>query len=187
MTCRLRRLAETDLERVRGWRMQPDVARYMYTEPSITPQQQRAWFERVDRSPSEIYWIIELIDGDQPVGLISLNDIDHVHRRCSWAYYLGEDAGRGRGLGRLLEPNIYDHVFRTMEFHRLWCEVLAFNKGVIRLHERFGSRVEGTLRDHVIKNGENHDVVRMGILEPEWRALRETLTYQPIEIEQAGR
>lgn len=183
MSCRLRKLAEGDLEQVRLWRMQPDIARYMYTEPVITPEQQRNWFEKARRSRSDVYWIIELIDGATPVGLISLNDIDSGHRRCSWAYYVASDAARGLGLGRLIEPNIYDHVFKTMGFHRLWCEVLSFNKGVVKLHERFGSRVEGVLREHIIKNGECHDVVRMGILQRDWEALRTTMTYSPIEIE----
>lgn len=186
MSCRLRRLTEADLERVRLWRTSPDVASYMYTEPSITPEQQQAWFRRVVQSASDIYWIIELTESRTPVGLLSINDIDAMHRRCSWAYYIGDPAGRGLGLGRLLEPNVYDHVFLTMGLHRLWCEVLSFNKGVVRLHERFGARVEGILRDHITKNGEAHDVVRMAILEPEWRSLRETMNYAPIDIEWAG-
>lgn len=183
MTCRLRMMREADTERVRQWRMQPDVARYMYTEPEISPAQQRAWFERISRSERDIVWIIELTEGDVPVGVLSLNDIDTAHSRCAWAYYIGSDQARGKSLGKLLECNLYDHVFLTMGFNRLWCEVLAFNDRVVKLHELFGSKVEGVLRQHIAKNGEWHDVVRMGILKSEWLERRRQLTYQPIDIE----
>lgn len=183
MTCRLRKITEADLEQVRLWRMLPDITRYMYTEPQISPEQQRAWFERISRSDRDLVWIVELTDGNLPVGVLSLNDIDRVHSRCAWAYYLGSDQARGKSLGKLLECNIYDHVFLTMGLNRLWCEVLAFNDRVVKLHETFGSKVEGILRSHIIKHGEAHDVVRMAILRAEWLERREQLAYSSIDIE----
>lgn len=183
MTCRLRAMAERDLEQVRNWRMQPDVARYMYTAPQISQQQQRMWFDRISRSDRDHVWIVELTDGNVPVGVLSLSDIDRDHSRCAWAYYLGSDLARGKSIGKLLECNVYDHVFLTMGLGRLWCEVLAFNDRVVKLHELFGSKVEGVLRQHVLKNGEPHDVVRMAILRAEWLERRDKLAYSPIEIE----
>ncbi len=183
MTCRLRRIGTRDLEMVRQWRMMPEVTRYMFSDPVITPEEQLAWYERISRSRREVVWIIELTDGELPVGVLSLADIDRIHSRCSWAYYLASPAARGKGLGKLLECNLCDHVFLTMGLHRLWCEVLAFNDRVVKLHERFGSRVEGLLRQHIRKGNEVHDVVRMAILRHEWLEKRDSLNYSQIEID----
>lgn len=183
MTCRLRNLCEDDLERVRQWRMAPEVTRHMYTDPEITPEQQQAWFERISRSSRDRVWVIDTVPDHQPVGVLSLSDIDVDHRRCSWAYYLGSEAARGRGLAKVLELNIYRYVFEVLALNSLWCEVLAENNRVVKLHERFGSKVEGILRQHVRKNGTTHDVVRMAVLASDWPQIRDAFTFTTIEIE----
>lgn len=184
MPVRLRKVLQGDLEKVRHWRMKPEVTSYMYSDPVITPESQLAWYERISASSADRIWIIQLTDGDIDVGLLSLSDIDAVHQRCCWAYYIAEDAARGKGLAKCLECNIYDHVFLELGLNRIWCEVLSFNDRVVKLHELFGCKVEGVLRAHVIKGETKHDVVRMAILRDEWLERRDQFTYARIEIEQ---
>jgi UDP-4-amino-4,6-dideoxy-N-acetyl-beta-L-altrosamine N-acetyltransferase len=183
MSYRLRLLREEDLPTVMNWRMLPEVTRYMYTDPQLTLEQQRQWFERVSRSERDRVWIIEAGEPLRGVGVLSLSGIDPVSRRCSWAYYLGEVSARGVGLAKALELNIYAYVFEQLGLNKLCCEVLAFNDRVVALHEKFGSKVEGVLRQHVCKHGEYHDVVCMGILRSDWEAARERWNFSPIEIE----
>lgn len=183
MICRLRRLAAHDLERVMRWRMTPEITRYMYSEPQLTMADQVRWFERICASERDRVWIIEVEEPAMPVGVLSLSEINPIHRRCAWAYYVAEPVARGVGLAKPLECNVYDYVFDRLGMNRLWCEVLAFNDRVVKLHERFGSKVEGVLRQHVIKGDEAHDVVRMAMLKDEWHALRPSFSYTPIEIE----
>lgn len=187
MTYRLRLLRESDLDTVMHWRMQPEVTRYMYTDPTITREGQRAWFERITGSVRDRVWIIEtMADDAQPahsLGVLSLSDIDLVHSRCAWAYYLGDGSARGIGLAKSLELSICHYVFETMGMNKLWCEVLAFNERVVALHEKFGSQVEGRLRAHICKAGEYHDVVRMSLLRCDWEAHRSRWHYTPLDIE----
>ena len=70
-----------------------------------------------------------------------------------------------------------------MGLNRLWCEVFSSNDRVVSLHERFGSKVEGVLRQHIWKDGESYDVVRMAVLADDWPAIREAHTYTQIEVE----
>ena len=182
MALALRLMGEDDLERVRAWRMLPDVTRYMYTDPVISVEDQRAWFARVRASLTEIVWVITLGDLG-PVGVLSLNEIDRVNKSCVWAYYLGEDSARGKGLAKPLECNVADFVFDRLELEKLCCEVFATNDRVVKLHERFGSKVEGVLREHIRKGGEVHDVVRMGLLRRDWEERKAGLHYSPIAME----
>ncbi|MDI1325515.1 MAG: UDP-4-amino-4,6-dideoxy-N-acetyl-beta-L-altrosamine N-acetyltransferase [Brevundimonas sp.] len=184
MAVRLRRVLEQDLETIRHWRMLPDITKYMYTDPEITPESQMLWHQRISASDRDKVWLIQLSESETDVGLLSLNDIDPVHRRCCWAYYIAEEAARGKGLAKTLECNIYDYAFFTLDLNRVWCEVLGFNEKVVKLHELFGCKVEGVLREHVIKDGTRHDVVRMGILRDEWTSAREKFSYSKIEIEE---
>jgi RimJ/RimL family protein N-acetyltransferase len=80
MSYRLRLLRDTDLETVMLWRMKPEVTRYMYTDPQLTLDGQRQWLQRLQQSDRDQVWIIELLDGARPVGLLSLSEIDRVQR-----------------------------------------------------------------------------------------------------------
>ncbi len=82
------RLKEENLEMVMDWRMRPYVTEYMYTDPQLTMESQRAWYDRVKDRDDRIIWIINY-EG-QPIGLINVFDIDRVNSRCSWGYYIAE-------------------------------------------------------------------------------------------------
>ncbi len=194
MSYRLRLIRESDLDTVMRWRMLPEVTRYMYTDPQLTRESQRAWFDRIRDSQRDRVWIIESLpapatDEASPapaplaLGVLSLSDIDRVNQRCAWAYYLGETTARGMGLAKTLELNVCEYVFETLGLTKLWCEVLSYNDRVVALHEKFGSKVEGVLRQHICKNGEFHDVVRMGLLRSDWLAQRGQWNYTRIDIE----
>ena len=47
MSIRLRELREDDLENIMRWRMDPDITRYMNTNPKLTLEGQRKWFKAI--------------------------------------------------------------------------------------------------------------------------------------------
>lgn len=183
MSVILRKVLESDLEMIMNWRMSPEVTKYMYTDPSLSLDDQYNWFKKINQNcDNEKYWIIEL-DNGTPVGLMSVNDIDYRHGQASWAYYIGSTEARGKGLGRILECNMYDYAFYTLNLNKLWCEVFEFNEKVIKIHEKFGSKVEGEFFDHIKKNGKYLNVVRMAILKREWEEKRLEIDYIKIPIQ----
>lgn len=182
MVVRLKKLHEGALEKVMNWRMLPEVTKYMYTDPKLTLAEQIDWFKKISKDPRVRYWLIE-VDGVD-VGIINLADIDTDNLRCCWAYYIADTSFRGRGLGTILECNIYDYVFDVLKLNKLWCEVLTFNESVIKLHQKFGSEVEGILKQHILKNGIFYDVARMAITKDKWYKIKNNYSYDKIEIEQ---
>lgn len=182
MPVSLRLIQQDDLPQVMGWRMLPEITQYMYTDPILDDRAQQRWFEHVSSSNNDLVWIIELDDG-RAVGLLSVSGIDRKNSRCSWAYYIAEESGRGKGLAKPLECNIADFVFDRLGLHKLCCEVFSINDRVVDLHKRFGSKVEGVLREHIRKGDQVFDVVQMGLLRLDWLSLRETLKYSTIAID----
>jgi UDP-4-amino-4,6-dideoxy-N-acetyl-beta-L-altrosamine N-acetyltransferase len=170
MPAHLRRVQAHDSDRLHDWRNRPEVAAYMYPDHHISPDEHARWFASAMAASDRAYWIIEL-DGD-PVGLANLAGIDPSRRRCEWAYYLAEPSVRGRGVGAAVEFAMIDHVFGGLGLHKLWCEVLADNEAVWKLHESFGFRREALYRDHVWKAGRFQDVVGLGLLAADWETAR---------------
>jgi RimJ/RimL family protein N-acetyltransferase len=75
-----------------------------------------------------------------------------------------------------------NYAFDQLKLHKLCCEVLAFNTPVIKLHEKFGFKVEGTLREQY-KRGDNFvDIYRLGILAAEWAEQGPTMKEKLIRL-----
>jgi UDP-4-amino-4,6-dideoxy-N-acetyl-beta-L-altrosamine N-acetyltransferase len=162
----LRPLTEDDRDRVLAWRNSPEVSAYMYTDAVIAPADHARWLTAALDDPRRRYWIIEM--DAAPVGLANLYDIDGMNGRCAWAYYLADPAVRGKSIGAVVEVLVLDIVFGEMGLTKLWCEVLESNAAVWRLHQKFGFRQEALLRNHVLKGGERHNVVGLGLFADEW-------------------
>lgn len=169
-TITLRDVTAADKARLLAWRNQPEVARWMYSEHVITPEEHERWFERALLDARRRYWIVD-VDG-LPTGLANFYDIDAGNRKAAWAYYLADPSTRGKGVGAFVEFRMIEHAFRTLGLAKLWCEVLSENEAVWKLHESFGFRREALFRAHVWKAGEPRDVVGLGLLADDWAAQR---------------
>lgn len=175
------KIREENLEMIRNWRNSPEVSNYMYTDDFITVDQQKKWFRQIKDDPTKKYWIIKV--DDKYVGVVNLYDIDKRNKRCYWAYYLAESSIRGKGLGRLIELNIIKYIFEDLGLNKLCCEVLSFNEIVVKIHKKYGSKIEGHFREHIFKDGEFHDIFCMGILKEEWSEIKKNFDFDIIKIE----
>ena len=167
MKLKFRKINDADLEKIMHWRMLSEVTKYMYTDPKLTIADQQQWLESISNDPSKKYWIINVDEKD--VGLINLYRIDRVNQRCEWAYYLASPSVRGKGIGKSVELNIQKYVFHDLALNKLCCEVFSWNEIVIKIHQKYGSKIEGIRKAHIFKNGEYHDIVEMAILSEDWR------------------
>ena len=149
-------------------RNQKNVRKNMYNNKTIKLQDHINWMNRQLIDKRKKFYLINIL-GDL-AGLIILSDIDISHKRADWAYYLSEKYQRG--YGALIEFKFLDMFFKNKKFHKLNCEVLSFNKSVIKLHQRYGFKIEGFRRDHVFRNSIYMDAVMLGITNYEWRINR---------------
>jgi len=170
MDIKLVELTIDDIEIVRQWRNSEDVSKYMYTDGTISSEDQLAWFKSVSNSSKCKYWIIEY--NGTKVGLANLVDINQALQSCYWAFYLGDTSIRGAGIGAKVEYNVLEFVFNELNLNKLRCEVFVSNEQVIRMHEKFGFRREAYYREHCIKNSKKLDAVGLAILKSEWEKVR---------------
>lgn len=162
---RLRPLEAADRHRLLAWRNSERVRSNMYTDHVISPEEHDRWFARALTDPAVAHFVFEL--RFRPVGLVSFTGITQVHRRCDWAFYVGE-TDVPRGTGSAMEFLALCHAFESIGIDKLCCEVFAFNASVIRLHEKFGFVREGLLAKHYVKNGKFADVVRLARFRDGW-------------------
>ena len=167
----LRTIENDELELMLSWRNAPTVRANMYTRQEITSDEHHAWWERTKLREDQQYFMYE--NDGIPLGIIGFTQIDMASVNCSWAFYAAPEAPRG--TGSQMEFLALDHVFNTLKLHKLHCEVLAFNTAVVKLHNKFGFQVEGTFRQHHRVDGDFVDIIRLGLLAPEWADKRDAM------------
>jgi len=160
----LRSIQDHELDLMLFWRNAPAVRANMYTRHEISEEEHLAWWSRTCQRTDQLYFMYE--HGNTPLGIVGITAIDMINSNCSWAFYASPDAPKG--TGSRMEYLAIEHVFSVLKLHKLYCEVLAFNIPVIKLHLKFGFEQEGVLRQHHLVEGEYVDIHRLGLLQAEW-------------------
>lgn len=160
----LREIADDELQLMLDWRNEPGVRANMYTQHMISLEEHLAWWGRVSARDDVRYFMYEF--QGVPSGIVGITQIDRANSNCCWAFYAAPEAKRGTGVK--MECLALDYVFRDLRLHKLYCEVLAFNSAVIKLHQKFGFQVEGILRQQFMQGNEFIDIYRLGLLASEW-------------------
>lgn len=173
----LRKMSRGDLEQILEWRNAPSVAEKMYTRHKISLEEHREWWEKTRGDKRCQYFIYESYGFAK--GVVSFTDINISNRNCFWAFYADPDAAKG--TGSCMEFLALDHAFRELCLEKISCEVLAFNKPVIGLHQKFGFVVEGVFRGHHFWDGEFVDIWRLGLMRSEWDCSRENILNDLLE------
>lgn len=167
----LRKIKSDELPLMLSWRNAPDVRANMYTRHEISLDEHLSWWKRISCCADQQYFMYENFGA--PLGIVAFNNIDLVHQNASWAFYASPEAPLG--TGSKMEFLALEYAFDSIHLHKLSCEVLAFNSGVIRLHEKFGFKTEGILRAQHKINDVFVDIFRLGIICDEWMAHKDSM------------
>lgn len=167
----LRPLAVEDAALTQRWRTGGRAK--LLNRGAQTVDEQRDWIDI--RPANEYNFIMVLTETGQPVGMISLEDIDIVHRRAQPSHFLiGEaDAVKTHGSKVAFEAVklIYRLAFDFLHLHRVYGPIASDNTGMLTFHKYLGMREEGRLRDHYFLNGKYQDAIMIGMLESEYRTV----------------
>ncbi len=178
MSYTVRSVSESDLEKIMYWRMDPEITKFMNTNPKLTPEGQMRWFAGIKENTDVCYWIIE-VDGE-PAGVINLTGLNREDGVLGWAYYVGEKKLRSMKLALALEMSLYDHVFDVLHKKALVGDIFTLNKGVIQLHLLCGSCIIEEKKNHVCKEGIWYDVTFMEMTKERWDEIRAAKKYEKI-------
>lgn len=125
------------------------------------------WRRRLAEPGDGTYHLVAVIN-DRIVGMISLHTFpNRPRRRHVGAIGITVHANwQGKGVGRALMQAVISLADNWLNLTRLELEVYTDNEAAIRLYERFGFELEGTLRQHAFRNGQYVDSHMMARLRP---------------------
>tara|TARA_R110000868_G_scaffold250297_1_gene506804 strand:+ start:1432 stop:2004 length:573 start_codon:yes stop_codon:yes gene_type:complete len=143
----LKPMQQADIEQVRLWRNDPEVARHMLSQDKISTEQQQAWFKKISGDKRQQHFIIYY--KDQAIGAANIR-----------AYYQGESLENARAI----EPGLYiadekyrgnilaysptlllnDYCFEVLGVQKLVAVVKASNTAALNYNLKLGYKVESS-------------------------------------------
>lgn len=157
-------MVSNDLEKVLSWRNHPDVRRYMYSQHQISIDEHTKWFALASVDPDKHLLIFEI--EKKPLGFVNISQVK-PGGIAEWGFYTAREAPKGTGtkLGMV----VLQYAFETLKLHKLYGEVLAYNKPSINFHKKLGFQQEGELRDHYFDGQQYHNIECFGLLAKDWQ------------------
>jgi RimJ/RimL family protein N-acetyltransferase len=171
---RLRGLEKSDLDAIMKWVNDEEVKQFLGAGPLTYPvsrMQEENFIEFANRPADDRKtFAIETLAGEY-LGGIDFHTINWIDRFAEIGIVIGDKRFWGKGYGTDAMRVMLRLAFDKMGLHRVWLRVFAFNERAIASYEKCGFRREGVLREQRFWGGKYHDVLVMGLLESEYRAL----------------
>lgn len=163
MTITIRRTEPGDYEAVRRIYECPGVIRGTLQLPFPSAE---FWRRRLAEPPEGLYSLVACVENDEIVGQLALNTFPTRPRRR----HVGEigmavrDDWQGKGAGTALLQAAVDLADNWLNLARLELTVFTDNRPAIRLYEKFGFTIEGTLVNFAFRDGQYADTYMMARL-----------------------
>jgi len=154
-------------------RNEESVRKWMFSDHEISENEHLIWINNLRNDKKNIVYAV-ITENIEPIGVISINDIDLKHKKTNWGLYIGEKY-QGLGIGVFLEIMLIDYCFDKLGLEKIYCEVIEGNTSVLKLHKKLLFQEEGFLRLHIIKNGVRKGVHILGLLKGEWQTGRDKI------------
>lgn len=172
---RLRAVEPADAANAYKWINDRDVTRYLMARYPYSLASEQDWIANASKPNdySEARFAIETKEGLH-IGLCGLHRGRPEERTADLGIMIGDKDYHERGFGTDAMLTIVRFGFEQMNLHRVSLGVFDFNQRAQAVYRKVGFVEEGRDRDGYFQDGRYWDVIRMSILEGEWRALHGT-------------
>ncbi len=146
----------------------------MFTSPKVfestlqLPYPSREMWRRRLAEPEDGTYDLVAVADDRVVGMISVHTFPNRPRRrhVGAIDIVVHGEWQGKGVGKALMSAGIELADNWLNLTRLELEVYTDNESAVRLYERFGFELEGTLRQHAFRGGQYVDSYVMARLRP---------------------
>jgi len=166
----LRGFEPADAAAVHRWFNNRDAtATLMEQRSGFSEEEAQGWVERAMDDSGEDRKFAIMVEGHEgPVGFTALYGLFR-QTAPELGALIGDDV-RGKGVGRRAEALTIAKAFDDFGAHRVYGRIPAYNEAAKRVVASLGWTHEGTMRDHLSRDGELADCEVWGVLPDEFRA-----------------
>ncbi len=172
---RLRRIEKADLPNYVEWLNDAEVRRGLMIFLPLSSVEEEQWFENMLKAPpAERPFAVDAKVGDgwQHIGSCGLFDFQPQAHHAELGIVLGDKNFWDQGYGTDVMNLLLKVGFEVFNLNRIHLRVYGNNPRARHVYEKIGFVHEGSLRQHLYREGQYYDEHVMGILRSEWQALQ---------------
>jgi UDP-4-amino-4,6-dideoxy-N-acetyl-beta-L-altrosamine N-acetyltransferase len=155
------KLNPDEKEKVREWRNNENIRKWMYSDHLITKEEHDGFINKLEKDNKKFYWIVK--DNNTTIGVIYIYNVDLKNKNAYFGLYANLKCEK-KGKGSLLGETAKKIAFQIMKLHSLRLEVLEDNEIAKNLYNKLGFEKEGVLKQAVFKDSNWKDVLVYGIV-----------------------
>lgn len=127
------------------------------TKYFVSEAYEKQWKENTIFNSKDVKLAVCLVENNRHIGNVYMTNINETNRSCVSHILIGEREYWGKGYAREALLLAIDYMFNERNIHRIQANILASNVASLKMHEKCGYKLEGTLHDAVYKNGRYQD------------------------------
>ncbi|BCL37782.1 GNAT family N-acetyltransferase [Nostoc sp. MS1] len=161
----LREVRQSDVnETYYQWLNDPEINSYLETRFICRSIDNIAeYVKKMDAKEDEPFFAICLNDNQEHIGNIKLGPINWHHRNADVSLFIGKKELWGKGYATEAIALITEFAFRKLHLNKLKAGCYAANFGSAKAFLKCGYQQEGLLRGQVIFDGQDMDVILLGM------------------------
>ncbi len=165
----LRVLEESDVNGNYGnWFNDNEVCKYNSHHRFPVGRQELVNFINHCDSKDKLVFAVELKEGKNHIGNISLQNINYIDRSAEISFIMGERDFWGKGYAAQAAIVLINHAFYQLGLARIYFGTSEKNIGMQKVGEKLRFKKEGIRRKAIYKNGAFCDIYEYGLLRDEW-------------------
>lgn len=147
----LQSITENDLETIRQWRNDDLVLKHMLYQKKITPQEQIAWFNKLDKT-SNLYFIFN------NQGVIHLKNIDWVRKEAEAGIFTTRLEHSITNIATII--TLMDFAFDALFMNQLYAKVNKYSIANLNMNLQLGYQIKSNENNQVklICNRSNYNI-----------------------------
>ena len=157
-----------DVDKIMTWVNDPEVVgNFANFDHSISREEELHYIERMLASDTDKVFSV-FSEQDEYIGQAGLHQIYWPSRNGRAGLMIRREF-QNRGYGQKAMGEMLRIAFEDYGLHKAWLIVREANEKARHVYEKCGFKVEGLLRDEYLLIGQYHNMIRMSILEHEFR------------------
>jgi RimJ/RimL family protein N-acetyltransferase len=164
-------LTRADAGTIASWHQDAEYMRFQDTSPAhpIGEDQVLEYMVENRKQKDHMPFAIRSMVDAVLVGVAEIEDINWHHGNAWLSISLGKGYWN-QGLGTEALRLLIRFAFQELNLHRLQLTVFEYNERAQTVYRNVGFKVEGCMREWILRDGRRYDMLQMGLLASEWRA-----------------
>ena len=159
----MRKHLEKDIFYRVKWLSNPKVNKFIGDKmgQKTSLKKEQAWFANYKKDKNKKFFTI--CDNSKPIGFVGLSNISKENKNADLFIAIGEDAYRGKGIGKIAMEWIINYGFKKLKLHKISLGVIKNNLHAVEVYQSLGFVTEGEMKDEIFYQGKFYNFLHMAL------------------------